>query len=512
MTDTTHEKRRAARNVVFSVIAWFFPILVGFVATPILVRGLGAEQYGLYALVLGFLSYSFTFGIGKAVAKFIPEYRIAGENAKLSEVISATLFFSLAIALLGAVTIALLASYLVSNILLIPVESRDAATTAFYLASATGLVTMVGQTFQFVLQGLHRFGSYVLLTNLNGLMLGGGNILLVLSGFGVVALVTWSLFTAAFTAVLFFIQVKRLLPEFSVTFRLDRSIRNAVIRYGGNIILFQIFGNLLYVFERVWVTRKFGPQGLAFYSVPMLLAIYMHGVIASFAQGLFPQINELLDSKDKLISLYQKATKIVLVVVTLISVAYFAAGRSFLSLWVNADFAMSSYDLLIVHSLTFAFIAMAILSLQIAEAFRFSTLMAIITGIWMILSIPLMVATADPFGSFGVALSRLAGPLVTFPLIFWVEHRFFGRVLWQFWLAAVSRIALAALPTALVGYQIFHLLPTGWAGLVAGVAGCVLVFGLVLFVTGYLTRSEREFVRDLLFKRRQFRVIDNPVE
>ncbi len=494
------------------MIAWFFPIAVGFVATPILVRGLGAESYGIYALVFGFLSYSFTFGTGKAVAKFIPEYRASGQNEKLSEVISATLWFSLAIALIGAVAIALLASYLVSNVLLIPAESRDAATTAFYLASATGLVTMVGQTFQFVLQGLQRFGSYVLLTNLNGLMLGTGNVILVLSGYGVVALVGWSLIVAITTCVLFYLTTRRLLPEFTITFRFDRSVRNAVFRYSGNIILFQIFGNLLYVFERVWVTRKFGPQGLAFYSVPMLLAIYIHGVIASFAQGLFPQINELLEQRDKLVSLYQKATKLVIAVVTFICVAYFTSGKLFLALWVSTEFAASSYDLLIVHSFTFALIAIAIFSLQIAEAFRFSLLMAVITCVWMILSIPLMIAAADVWGSIGVALSRLAGPLATFPLIFFVEKKFFGLVLWQFWLTAALRVLLAATVTTFVGYQIFQMLPQSWTALVVGVAACAGVFGVILFVTGYLSRGERDFVKDILFKRRQFRVVNDPVE
>lgn len=513
MTDNTHdEKRKITKNVIFSLVAWFFPLVVGFVVTPVLVMSLGMEQYGILALVLGFLSYSFTFGTGKIVAKFIPEYRASEQNEELSEVISATLWFSLSIALIGSVTVVLLSSYLVTNVLLIPLESQETAVTAFYLASATGLVVMAGQTFQFVLQGLHRFGSYVFLTNLNGLMLGVGNVILVLNGYGVGLVLTWNLVTAIFTGLLFFMQAQRLLPKFRPTVRIDRSIWNSVLKYGGNIVLFQVFGNILYIFERTWVTRKFGPQGLTFYSVPMFLALYMHGVVASFAQPLFPQINELLDNQDKLISLYQKATKIVLAVVTFSCVTYTVAGSSFLSLWVNAELAENSYVLLVIHSLTFGLMAMTIISLQVAEAFRFSRLISIMTCVWMVMSIPLMIFSADLWGSEGIALSRLIAVVITFPLVFFVEKRFLGQLFWQFWLAAGSRVILATAVTAFCGYQFFYRVHQSWVTLVFGIVACSILFGIILLITGYLSRNEREMIRSLVLNSRQFGIGDSSIE
>lgn len=513
MTDNTHDaKRRITRNVIFSLVAWFLPLVVAFIATPILVKSLGTEQYGILALVLGFLSYSFTFGTGKIVAKFIPELLPRNQSEKLSEVISATLWFSLSIALIGSVTVALLAGYLVSNVLLIPFESREMAVASLYLASATGLVVMVGQTFQFVLQGLHRFGSYVLLTTLNGLMLGVGNIVLVLSGYGVASLLAWNLITAVFTGLLFFIRARRFMPEFTPTFRIDNSIWGSVLKYGGNIILFQVFANILYVFERTWVTRKFGPQGLTFYSVPMLLAVYMHGIVASFAQPLFPQINELLDNRDKLVSLYQKATKIVLAVVTFSSVAYTIAGKSFLSLWVNADLAENSYSLLVIHSLTFGLMAITIISLQVAEAFRFSRLMSIMTFTWMILSIPLMIFAADLWGSQGVAMSRLIAVVFTFPLILFVEKKFLGHVFWRFWLAAGSRLIVAAAATTFFGYHFFYRIQESWLTLVVGIIGCSILFAALLLISGYLSRNERDLIRSLVINSRPNVIADSSID
>jgi O-antigen/teichoic acid export membrane protein len=45
------------KNTIFGFLSWFLPLGLSFVATPIILHGLGIEKYGLYTLVLGFISY-----------------------------------------------------------------------------------------------------------------------------------------------------------------------------------------------------------------------------------------------------------------------------------------------------------------------------------------------------------------------------------------------------------------------------------------------------------------------
>jgi O-antigen/teichoic acid export membrane protein len=505
MVDDRHtEKRRLVRNAILSTIAWVFPIVLGFVTTPILVKGLGTEQYGIFAVILGFLSYSFTFGIGKVVAKFLPEFRAAGEGGKIPGAIAATFWFSLLVGLLGSVTLAFLTPIIVSDVLLIPPESQDAATAALYLACGIGLVMMLSQVFQYVLQGLHHFNSYVLLMTLNGILLGAGNIVLVISGFGIEALFGWNLITASLAALLFLIQAKRLVPDLSFALPGDRSISRSVARYGGNIILFQVFANALLIFERTWVMRKFGAEAVTYYFVPMLLAINLQALIASTIQAVFPVVNELVNDKPRLTRLYEKSTKIVLIVVVFICTVFISSGSSLLTLWINADLAANAYNLLIIHTLTFGLVALLIIPLQLAEASNLSSLTPITTGTWLFIAAPLMVLTANQWQSEGVAASRLLAVAVTMPLIFFVEKRFLGSVLREFWLSNGIRILFAALATAAVIYQIILWFSTSWATLVGAVTIGGLVFLAALQITGYLSRDERELIRELSpFRRRR---------
>ena len=183
--DSSNSRRGFLVNTFFSLISWLFPLCLAFVATPIIVKALGNELYGIYALFLGFLSFAFTTGVGRVAAKYIPEYRVSGDSAALAETISATLWLSISIGIVQAVILASATAFLVTDILLIEPGLRDIAITSLYLASGAGLVMMVSQVFQSALHGQHRFDSYAFLTNLNGLLLAGGNIFLVWNAYGV---------------------------------------------------------------------------------------------------------------------------------------------------------------------------------------------------------------------------------------------------------------------------------------------------------------------------------------
>jgi O-antigen/teichoic acid export membrane protein len=67
---------------------------LAFVTTPIVVRHLGAADYGIYVLVLGVISYTFAFNIGRAIIKYVAEYHATNRDDRINEVLSATLMLN----------------------------------------------------------------------------------------------------------------------------------------------------------------------------------------------------------------------------------------------------------------------------------------------------------------------------------------------------------------------------------------------------------------------------------
>src|SRR5437868_10124086 len=303
-------KSKIFKNSIYSSISWIFPLALSFIVTPIVIKRLGNESYGLYTIILGFIGSSFAFGIGKTAAKYVSEFRTLGETEKISEALSVIFWFSLAIGLLGAGIPALAAGTIVNDVLQIEPHLRETAKTAVYLGCVTILVTILSQIFQYILQGLHRFDRFVLYTSLNGFLLNLGSVAIVLMGYGVIELLDWNLFVIFGVGVFFCLSARKLLPEFTFRIRVRKDLRNSVLKYGGNIILFQVFSNLLLLFERGWIVRRFGTEALTFYAVPMSIAMYPHTFIGSLVIVLFPVFNELLKEKDReqLIQLYKRSS------------------------------------------------------------------------------------------------------------------------------------------------------------------------------------------------------------
>lgn len=491
-------KRILAINSVFSFISWLVPLMVSFVATPIIVRGLGIEFYGLYALISGFISYSFSFGIGKTAAKYVAEYASAGQTGKISEVLSAIFWFSLSVGLVGTVIIAVFARLIVSDVLQISPDLQPLAITALYLACVTILVYMISQIFQFALQGLHRFDKYSLLININGILMNGGNILIVWGGGGVLALLCWNLIVVLLICVLFYISARKLIPEARIRFKFDRDMTIDVLKYGASIILYQVFGNLLLIFERAWITRKFGPHQLTFYVVPMALAIYLHGFISSLVLVLFPFVNELLGDRKKLTVLYRKANKIVIAVVAFCVLTMVCGGKVFLRVWIGQDFADGAYTVLVLHVFTFGILAVMTISWQLAEGFGYAGLNAISTFMWVTISVPLMIFTADYWHNEGIAFSRLIGVIATLPLIFYIEGKFLKIIDWMYWLKILVCVAAGVIGAVLVENLVFTRGEPTWIKLFAGAAAGAAVYLIILLATGFLTREERSMLRDML--------------
>ena len=485
------------RNGIYSALSWVFPIIFAVIVTPVVVRGLGNELYGLYAVILGFISYSFTFGIGRTAAKYVSEYKATGEFDKISETVSAALWLSLSIGIVGAAIVALTADRLVTDVLRIPPPLHDTAVSAIYLACLTILMTMLSQVFQSVLQGLQRFDRFVFLTNVSVFLLNLGSVAIVIYGYRVLALLLWNLVVVAVMGAAFYFNARRLLPEFTIRFSIERELWRASVKYAFSIVVYQVFANILLLFERFWIARKFGTEALTFYVVPMMVGLYFHSFVSSLVLVIFPVINELLADRQTLKRLYQTSTKIILTLTGFFLVTSIVTGRVFLMVWMKGDFPPESYWILVNHVLTFGILSVTVIVWQMNESHRLASLNAIVTVVWLAISAPLMIALSYRWGTTGVAFARLAGVIVFLAMIVVAERKFLGGVLYGFWASTLLRLVAAAALTGFAEWITIGMLPSGWPALIGVGSLGLVVYAVVLFVTGFLKEDEREVLRGL---------------
>ncbi len=490
--------RSVLRNVAYGSLTWILPLGLSFVATPIIVRSLGHSDYGIYALILGFISYSFTFNFGRAITKYIAEYRVTGESDKIRDVISASFFLNIVVGLFGVLVMCLLANWLVSDVFKIAPEAQAKTVTAIYIASGVIFLWMLSQVFTSVLQGIQRFDVYSKIFTANSFVLISGNLALAYLGFGLLSLLLWNVAVLFLSLAIYGIAARKLLPEFGIRMSFERSALRLVLRYSLAIVAYQILANILLLFERGWITQRLGSENLTYYVVPMSLGLYLHSFVSSLVQVIFPLASELKNEREKLLRLYTKATKVICLLVVFIIATVIIQSRLFLHLWMGETFAARSSNLLILHITCFGLISIMSISWQMTEGLGFPQFNALTTGICSAIGISLMVMLTNDLGNFGVAVARLAGFAVIFFSIFIVEKWFFGRVQARFWAGLIGNLGLAAIVAAAIEYLIASFLPLNWPTFFLSVSLGGTAYCIILWFLDLITTDEKILIKQLV--------------
>ena len=101
-------KSPIAKGAIISYVSIFLNIAISFFYTPWMIRQIGVSDYGLFTLILSFISYFIMdFGLSSAIQRFIAKYRAEGDEEKVSKMLGITtrvyLYIDLVILLVLAV-------------------------------------------------------------------------------------------------------------------------------------------------------------------------------------------------------------------------------------------------------------------------------------------------------------------------------------------------------------------------------------------------------------------------
>ncbi len=499
MSQTAERQTSASviRNVLFGLVTWVLPLCLGLIATPIIVSSLGHAEYGVYALILGLVGYSFTFNFGRAITKYVAEYRAAGRSDEIAGVISSSLWLNVSVGIAGSLLLCLLAGWLVRDVFALPEASQRTTILAIYLASAIIFFTMLSQVFSSILHGLQRFDVYSKIFSVHSILLVIGNIVFALVYQGLLPLLAWNLGILMCFCLVYAIAARRMVPAHMDASRAKGDSLRKIIRYSASIVAYQVLGNVVLLFERGWITQRLGSESLTYYVVPMSLGIYLHGFVSSLVMVVFPLASELEQDRDRLLKLYTKATKLISALVLFVILTVLVLNERFLTLWMGADFAAVSAPLLVPHIICFGLVAILTISWQMTEGLGRPHFNAILTGIASVICILLMVVLIGPYGNLGVAIARLTGFTTIFFSIFLAEKWFFGAVQTAFWFDHLKRVIPAAAAAFLVEYGISRAIPTNWPAMVAAAAAGAAVYAAVLWMLDFVTADEKLLLRTI---------------
>ena len=182
---TAPQPQRFLINVLWNWVAVAANIFTGIILTRYIIRKLGDERYGVWALTFSLIEYVFLFDLGfrSAIVTFVSRRRTQGDTAGINELLSTALAYFAGVAMLvAALTLAF--SHQAFSWFQIGEPYRADFSFLITLIGFTWAIGIMASVFQASLEASQNFRTYSEIMVLVLVLRSGGSALAVYLGYG----------------------------------------------------------------------------------------------------------------------------------------------------------------------------------------------------------------------------------------------------------------------------------------------------------------------------------------
>jgi O-antigen/teichoic acid export membrane protein len=502
---------KVIKNTIYHFIAQMAGFLSPFILTPIIISHIGQVEFGIYAIVLGFIGTFglFDFSISSSFVKFISEHYNRKQIPELNGVINTGLTFYLVFTAIICAAGFLLAETVLSFVN-VPPELHDVGLFSLRISLLIFFVSTSSSIFVSVLVSLQK----MYLNSLIGL---GINILnffsiyiLLKMGFGLRGMLYSQLASVAISVFFNIYLAKKEMPEMKIspTF-VNRAAFKKMSSFGLQMQVSRISG---------FLTEKYDELLLGYFSTLNNVTFFnLAGRITRlgkfFPLQLFQQVAPVaaeLNAKEesaKLSLLFNQASKYLTIFSLPIFVFIFAFSDLIMVTWVGEGYSMSAYLLRIlaagqVINLMISAPGNSIIpNLGVPKYSMYEGLIGL--AINLVLSYVLI----KYYGIVGAAIGSTVSTIISAAYIYFTSAKYFSENIVKFSLRTYSKpviislfsgaAAYALYAFALVKYQPAHGRAIGIAYML--ITGTVFsaIYLLLVFRMNYLDENDRSNLRKL---------------
>jgi O-antigen/teichoic acid export membrane protein len=345
---------RIVKNSVFNLTGFFAQAVIVLVSTPLLIKGMGVEQYGLWVIASSFLGIMgfFDMGISSSIVKFIAEYTSQGDKNGVSSVIVGAICFYLIFGTIISIPLYFFGPKIVF-FLKMSSSSSLAVEKAIRVLIFGFIPLLLGNLGKAASLGLQRYeiGNLIALVRI-GIMQFTAIIIVFLGGqlyevFLGTILVIW---LWAFVALR--VAFRLLIPH-GLRFFFDWTYCRRIFSFSSHILLQNLGAQIFSSVDRLAVGRILGLEAVTYYSVGTMVATNLHGVVGSISHTLLPAASETIGLKNyqKLYDMFIKGTSVACAISCGAGLVALTFSKPFLQFWLGADFmkaSLSAFRILIL--------------------------------------------------------------------------------------------------------------------------------------------------------------------
>ena len=341
--------KQIVKNSILNLLGMVLPLIVGVIAMPFAIKGLGKEGFGVLAIAWVILGYFglFDFGLSRATTKFVSEMKGRGNFESFPSVFWTAVIVSLGLGFLGMILLLMLTPFLAERLLKIPVDLIPQARISFYILACSIPVILCSSSFRGVLEATQRFDLINIImipTSVASFVFPGLSFFFHINLSTVIFLIVLSRIGAALGYLYFCF---RLFPVIFVKKpRLNRKNLKMMISYGGWVSITNIVSPLLVYMDRFFIGSILSMASVAFYSVPYEMLVRLRLFPSALMRAIFPEFSALstCSNSERIERIFIKSVEYILLIIGILVVLLFIYAPLILQVWLGDEFVKNSLN------------------------------------------------------------------------------------------------------------------------------------------------------------------------
>jgi O-antigen/teichoic acid export membrane protein len=331
--------RVLARNSALNLAGQVLPLVVAAVAIPLLIRGLGAERFGILTLAWAAIGYFglFEFGLSRALTQAVAARLGADNHEDLPTVMWSALLLLFGLGVVGGAVLSLATPLLVKDVLDVPSELQREAILAFWILAASLPLVLLSVGLRGVMEAYQHFGmATALRVPLSAFMYLGPLISLTFSRSLVPAVTMVAIGRAAGCAAHLIVCI-RAYPALRQPVRFHRAPVLALVRYGGWSTVSNIISPLMVTMDRFLIGALLPLATVTHYVTPYEVVTKLIIIPIAMLGAVFPVFASTFEVKrDRMVAIYERSLRLVGIAMFPVILVAIGLAHEGLGLWVGS--------------------------------------------------------------------------------------------------------------------------------------------------------------------------------
>ena len=398
------------RNTFYNIAGRFSGIFVAIFLTPYIVRHIGLERFGIWAIVgtvTGYFGF-FDFGIGMSFVKYIAEFHAKKDYKKLNEVINSGLIFY---SIFAAVIIVLTPLYIhpLLGILKIPQYLYDDTVFAFFVGVTIFCVSNALSIFFAIQSGLQRMD----ITNKLGIFMTipsvAGTIFVLQNGWGLRGLIINNALICAISSIASIVIAFRILPELKLSlFKFSARTFKKLFGFGSKLQIARMASLVAMNIDKLLIAYFLSMKFVTFFQLSSSVVEQVKSFGLLFLGALVPAFSQLeaKNGRAELIDGYIRGTKYLALITIPMNIFTIIFAHQIMYIWMGLGYE-NSVRMIQILGLTWGIAILCGMRAVIVQAIARPDIEMKAGLIAAILNIPLSIILIIKFGFLGVAFGTL---------------------------------------------------------------------------------------------------------